>query len=477
MARIVQWSSSVQPDRGPAMPQDHRRLPRPIRTCVALLLLGACAGEGGTPDADPSAPARSPSGVDATVRDAPNGAVRVAPPIGTTLPPGDVPRSRAYTLVLDRHYAANPPRAGECDRATHARWWTYGPDGKVYPTWHPPTDPVSGCTFGHEHGRDPRGSVWKDIPLPFGYASEALAMVDPANPRDEDHVGHKVEWENALATGTPGNPPNTRCDVLTKLHQGTHSHDALANNTHELFYHVRCANGMELHWQALSRLGVPAEVEGFCAGAGTRVYRGGTPTPLNSQAGIGKRLLPDAEGCVTPRVVGEGQHWAIGELWIAGFGLEASLSGVTAADRASELRLGGAVYMAVRDPARFIDVARPDRIARMVEVCAAPRMRDTPPCAGLAGATVPWDDVRSPFKGASRQTNLVDSYRQRNTTGATRFYTDPLGARFSRDSFPGGVLVQWIGPTNGLMAEYYSGSIARNYASVALGGVGVRAPN
>lgn len=458
------------------MPQVPRRPVHALAACVAVITLAGCA-DGPLPGADPNAPSSSPTGVGAAMRDAPNGAVRVAPPPGTTLPPGDVPRSRAYTLVLDRHYAANPPRPGECDRATHARWWTYGPDGKVYPTWHPPTDPATGCSFGHEHGRDPGGSVWKDIPLPFGYASEALFAVDPANPRDEDHVGHKVEWENGLASNVPGNPPSTRCDVLTKLHQGTHSHDAIANNTHELFYHIRCANGMELHWQALSRLGTPGEAEGFCAGAGGRVYQGGTPTPANSRFGVGRRFLPDAEGCITPRVVGDGQHWALAELWIAGFGLEASQSGVTAADRASELRLGGAVYMSVGDPARFIDMTQPQRIARMIDVCAAPRMRATPPCAPLGGATVAWDDVRSPFKGAGRKTNLIDSFRMRNTTGATRFYTDVVGSRFSRDSFPGGVLVQWIGPTNGLMAEYYSTSVSRNYASAALGGTTVHAPN
>ena len=37
-----------------------------------------------------------------------------------------------------------------------------------------------------------------------------------------------------------------RCDVLTKLHQGTHSKDAFTNNLHELAYHIRCTDGTEL---------------------------------------------------------------------------------------------------------------------------------------------------------------------------------------------------------------------------------------
>jgi hypothetical protein len=42
----------------------------------------------------------------------------------------------------------------------HDSYSVIGPDGKRYPTWHPPvvTDPSTGkkCAFGYEHGRDPR---------------------------------------------------------------------------------------------------------------------------------------------------------------------------------------------------------------------------------------------------------------------------------------------------------------------------------
>lgn len=59
----------------------------------------------------------------------------------------------------------------------------------MYPTWHPPVDPETGCSFGHEHGRDPHGSklyrLVGDIPL--GLANEALETYDAANPRREDH--------------------------------------------------------------------------------------------------------------------------------------------------------------------------------------------------------------------------------------------------------------------------------------------------
>ncbi|MGL4231150.1 MAG: hypothetical protein ACRCWJ_07255, partial [Casimicrobium sp.] len=72
----------------------------------------------------------------------------IRPMPGVTLPPVGAPVSRAYTIVMDRHYSTNPPQPGECSREIHARYWTYGPDGKVYPAWHPPVDPVTGCSFG-----------------------------------------------------------------------------------------------------------------------------------------------------------------------------------------------------------------------------------------------------------------------------------------------------------------------------------------
>ncbi|HEY6209718.1 MAG TPA: hypothetical protein VIW28_11700 [Gemmatimonadales bacterium] len=44
-----------------------------------------------------------------------------------------------------------------------------GPDGKLHPTWHPPIDPATGCSFGPDHGRDPRGSaLYAQVgPIPF----------------------------------------------------------------------------------------------------------------------------------------------------------------------------------------------------------------------------------------------------------------------------------------------------------------------
>src|SRR5262245_30331322 len=61
-----------------------------------------------------------------------------------------------------------------CPAWVHARYVTTGPDGKQYPTWHPPIDPEFGCLFGHEHGADPRTSH-ADASMPaFGYAAALM---------------------------------------------------------------------------------------------------------------------------------------------------------------------------------------------------------------------------------------------------------------------------------------------------------------
>ena len=65
---------------------------------------------------------------------------------GTGLPTPTGGTARAYGLWT-------PSARETCTKAAHDKYSTVGPDGKLYPTWHPPTD-TDGCTFGHEHGRD-----------------------------------------------------------------------------------------------------------------------------------------------------------------------------------------------------------------------------------------------------------------------------------------------------------------------------------
>lgn len=174
------------------------------------------------------------------------------------LPPANAPRSRAYTT-----FGWTPdPRYDTCSKNLHDAFWTFGPDNKVYPTWHPPIYEFADgttCRFGHEHGQDPRPSnLYRTVgAMPFGYVNEQLSPNDPAFQRNEDHVAHKVAMFNGLEATDTNDParPVLACDVLFKLHQGSHSPDAFRNNVHERFLNYQCSNGLEARWKGLQPFG------------------------------------------------------------------------------------------------------------------------------------------------------------------------------------------------------------------------------
>ena len=142
-----------------------------------------------------------------------------------TTSPAD-PKAGAQASVA---YLAWKPGPGDtCPIAVHNSYSVVGPDGKLYPTWHPPVDPVTGCSFGHEHGRDPHGSnLYAEVgDIPFGYANEQLDTYDPNGMRHEDHVGHKIEWENGVQmhlTGSPDALLNQPRIALNSFHRSRHA--------------------------------------------------------------------------------------------------------------------------------------------------------------------------------------------------------------------------------------------------------------
>jgi hypothetical protein len=112
------------------------------------------------------------------------------------------------------HTDADPSAvAGQlCPQWLHDTYATTGPDGKTYPTWHPPVDPQYGCDFGHEHGADPRSAhIYTQMP-PFGYAAATMGMTEP-------HAGFKVFVLNAGDSGEAGNL--AQLDALVVFHMGT----------------------------------------------------------------------------------------------------------------------------------------------------------------------------------------------------------------------------------------------------------------
>lgn len=324
----------------------------------------------------------------------------------------------------------NPGPNETCTKADHDRFSTIGPDHKVYPTWHPPVDPVTGCTFGHEHGRDPRGSrLYSTVgDIPLGYANDQLDVWDPTGPRHEDHVGHKIEWENDIEMDFESDAANSlfnvRCDVLTKLHQGTHSRDAFTNNLHELVYHIRCTDGTEMHITVMAAIGTPGQFERSCDRATVVV---GTATPANSPSGGGVRIIPDRFCVEQHMLVPPGQRSNLGsalhENWEVSIGIRTT-SGRTVAFFNP--------YYQVFLPSRFHDPAAPNVTGRPIDVCyevtATGERASSGTCdrsTDTGAVTVLYDDPRSEFNGVRRQVDINENSIE-NERGPASWYSDPF---------------------------------------------------
>jgi hypothetical protein len=377
-----------------------------------------------------------------------------------------------------RAYDVWQPVAGDtCTPEVHNKFSVVGPDGKLYPTWHPPVDPATGCTFGHEHGRDPRGSDLFGAmgPLAFGYANEQLDAYAPHGMRHEDHVGHKVEWENDVrmdVAGGAGAILDITCDVLVKLHQGTHSKDAFTNNLHELYYAIRCSDRTELRIIALTAIGTPGEFKTSCD---RREIFVGPATPPTSPNGNGIRIIPDRECVERFMLVPAGQrsnfHSALHENWEMH----------TTIKRQDGRQIASVdAYFQVFFPSRFYDPASPTLVGRPIDVCSEVtpdgRRANGKECSASMGdgafANVGYDDPRSVFNGVKRVVD-INGNRVTNDDGPEIWYTDPFGKNAQRDPFPGSIR-QFIAKADnsGRVAQGPQIGRHRDY-----GGPGVHAPN
>jgi hypothetical protein len=391
----------------------------------------------------------------------------------TPTPPVATGVSVAYDLW-------RPGPNDDCTAEIHNSYSVVGPDGKLYPTWHPPIDPVTGCHFGHEHGRDPRGSnLYKKYgPIPFGYANEQLAIWDPTGVRNEDHFGHKVEWENNvtfnLGNGVGGSVLQVKCDVLTKLHQGTHSKDAFTNNLHELVYYLDCTDGTRIGMTVMTAIGTPGEMVESCDHE-VHVHVG-TPTPLNSPDGGGQRTIPDRACIEQFLLVPPGQNSAFSSALHESWQISATLR------KASGQFLAGInPYYQVFYPSRFYDASLPNITGRVVDMCFTTEANGDRAHGWLCDqatangtlASLPFDDPRSPFNGVKRQVD-INGNRIANADGPEVWYTDPFGGNAKTAPFPGSIRqvlarmdntesYQFDGPTLGGDRDY--------------GGQGVHAPN
>lgn len=403
------------------------------------------------------------------------------PAWGVEPPPADAELSRAYELIEESDPKGYEPRAGECSNEVHARYWTYGPDGKVYPTWHPTRDP-SGCSFGHEHGDDPRDSPLFDesgFP-PFGYVSEVQAdsLPEPSH-RHEDHVGHKILVENVDVIegddGTAFFPPQgetlANCDILLKIHQGTHSPDAFKNNVHELISDIRCtANGQTV--RADIAMMMPFGVGGGfspseCPGFGGPRIEVGTPVPADSpsETVTPGRLIAET-GCIdairrgdthfdplypepVPFNVSDMDDFWFGNSQVEGAGVTFSITPL----------------FYVVDSQRYYDPAQPDGLGRVLDLCYEPDLLGGPNCDEAlqvgGGQRLEWDDPRSPFKGSLRE------YRPGGfalrTDGDTTVYTDAYGQNASTEPFEGSIAQHFTGSTPAGGSPWYLRGATRDW--------------
>ena len=299
-------------------------------------------------------------------------------------------------------------------------------------------DPGTGCTFGHEHGRDPSGSaLFGEVgPIPFGYANEHLVEGGFGAHRHEDHVGHKIEWQNGMEMriGDGGSAVlSVQCDVLVKLHQGTHSPDAFTNNMHEVVYHIRCTDGTGFSATLLTPIGTPGEFVVGCQRE--RQVVAGTATPSISPSGGGKRAIPET-ACLQERVLsGDRPKFdaALRESW--------EISASLRAEGGRKL-VSFNPYFQVMDPSRYYDAAAPAQLARPLDLCYVESVLGRDRCEGLSAEPVAWDDPRSPFKGVRRFVD-INGNNVRNADGPEVWYTDALGRNGRPEPFAGSI-VQWI---------------------------------
>lgn len=374
-------------------------------------------------------------------------------------------------------YQTWKPGAGDtCPISVHQQYSTVGRDGKLYPTWHPPVDPVTGCTFGHEHGRDPHGSdLFSEIgDLPLGYANEQLDTFDPTGRRHEDHFGHKYEWENDIQMNVAngGGVLSVRCDILYKLHQGTHSKDAFTNNLHEVQYYAKCNDGSEIRMIMMAAIGTAGEFTRTCDGARIRV---GTASPANSPNGGGQRVIPDMTCVERHLLVPNGStsdaRAALHESWQQSLTLRTP-EGRTLAHMNP--------YFQVFAPSRFHDPSKSDITGRSVDMCYftepnGDQARGGPCAAATQNGTIlgiTQTDPRSPFNGVRRVMD-INSFDIDNSDGPTTWYTDPFGRGAKTTPFPGSIR-QYIAKINNTGLDLSGPGIGsnRNY-----GGTGVHAPN
>jgi len=382
--------------------------------------------------------------------------------LGTELPPDSISKAMNFGKWT-------PVFANECPGSVHDRYWAIAPDNRVYHTWHPSTDFVTGCQFGHEHGDDPRDSEIFDYAQgfpPFGYAMQQQMNLSDFEGRREDHVGHKVTVANniRLAIGNSANVNITiwdtgiTCDLLSKIHMGSHSVDAMTNSVHEYFLNLSCddtkwAEPTAFSVKQLAQFGRPNEFVSWSDSPPLNTNMKGT---VSSQI---KKFDGSADNLTDPQVfpatslAGDREHDGISamyehryynkrqpEIW-AMTRREGSPNPPQNKRHSGAINIdvpgGGSVeffpYYIVKNPSRLYD--GPEKtVRRTIEFCYPGTSSNRPVlnkafCTGLP-PTYPgedyWKSPASPFNGGFRGVNFK-GFGLANEGGPREFCTDAFG--------------------------------------------------
>lgn len=424
-------------------------------------------------------------------------------PLDKPTEPENRPNSRAMGQWQPDTTLTDPP---ECPAKLHDEYFVVGPDGKKYPTWHPSkvTDPDTDeeCSFGHEHGTDPRNSfLWSALQqhfgydsdgsgqidgdelevsgIPFGYVAEQYAAFAGGATRDQQHRAYKIAVANNVARSRILNgiveTYQLRCDQLLAFNQDTASADAFASNLHAITYAIDCSRGADaadygspkMIVSVLAAFGDPGVFAVGPVGEGGGTERFGTPVPANSPAStvpVGdeaapQRYIPDRQrafDAFVPAGSDSDLIAALSERW----------------DAIVSIRTTGGTELArfdpgleTFDPSRYYDDATVSRLTRALPLCYSglngagslvtdpaqagtivQQVRGGNACSRLdpTGPSTPltdriaFTDRASTIKGCGRQVIFRDQ-RLANSAGNEVWYTDPFGTRAQSGRFTGAI--------------------------------------
>lgn len=139
------------------------------------------------------------------------------------------------------------PVAGQvCPDWVHNRYVVKGPDGELYPTWHPQIDPEYRCYFDHEHGDDPRTSLANPELPPFGYLGKLAGM-------PEAHEGFKVFVANRGVQNDEGRVALTSTRIVA--HMGTGGVRRYSVRFHSLLFDLVAETGHRVSLQGMADTG------------------------------------------------------------------------------------------------------------------------------------------------------------------------------------------------------------------------------